>query len=378
MAHDHTVFIITLKVRVLNFLKKSRFLRVHFRGIKHLLPLSLLRFIGSTNEIVIMGNPIINEKDWAKKKYLELKKRKQWIPKYSQVEVDTGHNISYNELTSNSKLTVVVSIYRPGDLLSIFLGNIEAQTIFSQVDIILVLVDPLPAEIQILTSFCADYENIKLIVCEMRITIYQAWNIAINESKTTFLTNMNIDDLRSNDSLEAQLKFMVDRPWVDVGYQDFYYMRDRDLDWTSVKAIDASSKSPPVTLLELAWYGVNPPHNAPIWRRDLHERFGEFDDTLRSAGDYEFWMRVISQGGIFAKMFESTVGYFINPDGMSTSVNSPSAQEEVKLQDKYRSKIKLNSEILAGISVDSSYSSHPWDGAEILTEKVLDRLREVN
>ena len=32
-----------------------------------------------------------------------------------------------------------------------------------------------------------------------------------------------------------------------------------------------------------------------MWRRSLHERFGRFDPSFRSAGDYEFWLRISGQ-----------------------------------------------------------------------------------
>jgi hypothetical protein len=334
--------------------------------------------LGSTEELIIMGRPVMSKEVWEERKKLENKQRRQSIPNYFPDSPKNESGKLPQQCAGNSQLGVIASIYRPGDLLSVFLGNLEEQSIFELTQVVLVLVDPKSSEIEMIDSFCEKYSNVKLVIFEQRLTIYEAWNVAIRLTNTCFLTNMNIDDLRSPDSLEIQLQFMLDRPWADVGYQDFYYMWDRDLDWTSVANVGALSELPPVTLLELAWFGVNPPHNAPVWRRELHERFGEFDGNLRSAGDYEFWLRVCSKGASFVKIPISTVGYYINPKGMSTSSESPSVYEEKILQEKYRDLIETSSSTIPNLKLKDRFASAPWDAAEILTEKVLDELKDVS
>jgi hypothetical protein len=29
-----------------------------------------------------------------------------------------------------------------------------------------------------------------------------------------------------------------------------------------------------------------------MWRKDLHERYGYFDESFESAGDWDFWLRI--------------------------------------------------------------------------------------
>ena len=37
----------------------------------------------------------------------------------------------------------------------------------------------------------------------------------------------------------------------------------------------------------------------PMWRSNLHAKYGLFEDEYVSAGDYEFWCRCVSNGEIF-------------------------------------------------------------------------------
>jgi hypothetical protein len=333
----------------------------------------------SKEEIVVLGNRVISKDEWETRKDAECLKRSQEIPSYRlhRTRIKFNDEARKDEL-SPYEISVIVSIYRPGLLLDSFLGNIYEQTIFSRAEVILVLVDPLESEMIEAQTFANENPNVVIQIVETRITIYEAWNLAIKASSAPLITNMNVDDLRSSDSLEIQVKFMKSHPWTDIGYQDVYFMLDRDLDWASVVNIGAKSKLFAVTLIELAWFGINPPHNGPVWKREMHSRYGLFDETLKSAGDYEFWMRIARAEGVFTKMPESTVGYFMNPTGMSTSQDSPSTREERALQEKYRKKIKLRSEVMPEIGLNPEFLEHPWDGSETLTELVLTKLKEVS
>jgi hypothetical protein len=333
----------------------------------------------SKEEAIVLGNRVISRDEWETRKDLEITNKSQEIPSYRfhRTRIEFKDEARKDELLSY-EISVIVSIYRPGLLFDSLLGNIYEQTFFSRAEVILVLVDPLESEVLEAQAFAIDNPNVVLQVVESRITIYEAWNLAIKASTAPLITNMNVDDLRSDDSLETQVMFMKSHPWTDVGYQDVYFMLDRDLDWASVVNIGAKSKLSAVTLIELAWFGINPPHNGPVWKRELHSRYGLFDESLKSAGDYEFWMRIASAKSVFTKMSKSTVGYFMNPTGMSTSQDSPSTNEERALQEKYRKKIKLRSEVSPEIGVNPEFLQHPWDSSESLTELVLTKLREVS
>lgn len=332
------------------------------------------------HEIVILENKVISPTIWSGKSSHEQSSRTQNIVKYSSYTEDKK-NVRFQtpsgERDKPYRITVISSIYRPGEYFDSFLGNLTEQTIFFDTEFVLVLVDPTEDELIIATSFALTFPNVRLETEKTRISIYEAWNRAILLASSTFITNMNVDDVRSSDSLEKQVSFMENHTWADVGYADFYYLLDKRLDWTSISNIGAKSDVPLASLIGMAWFGINSPHNGPIWRRDLHDRFGMFESKLKSAGDYEFWMRAISQGACFLKMKETTVGYFLNPNGMSTNSNSPSTGEEVELQNQYRSLMELKIGAFRSIykiPLPSEIEKFPWKYADVVTEDVLNYL----
>lgn len=328
------------------------------------------------SNIMILNHNVISISDWTKLKRELMNLQSQNTPSL-QFSHHSEVSLECTDKNYENKLGVISSIYRPGTMFESFLTNLKEQTIFGSCQVILILVDPLSAELDMALKFERDNQNVLLELEKTRISIYEAWNRGVSHSTTEYLTNMNVDDLRSPNSLQTQVDFMITHPWVDIGYQDIYFMLDRDLDWKSIESIGDKTELGPVTLTELSYFGINAPHNGPIWKRSLHQNFGQFDSTLKSAGDYEFWMRVAAGGAIFSKMKEMSVGYYFNPDGMSTSARSPSTEEEEKLQKKYQSIIELRSSKFLSLSLPSKFENMPWEGADSFTNDVLQKLREI-
>jgi GT2 family glycosyltransferase len=72
-----------------------------------------------------------------------------------------------------------------------------------------------------------------------------------------------------------------------------------------------------------------------MWRRDLHDQFGLFDETLKSSGDTEFWLRALAKGAKFVYYPEVTAVYFHNPEGLSSSLSSTGHGEWAMVRDRF-------------------------------------------
>ena len=97
-----------------------------------------------------------------------------------------------------------------------------------------------------------------------------------------YLTNTNLDDLRRADSFELQATALDRHSSADVIYQDFYYSFDDTFDFEQVARVGIKSELPPITPSNLLAF--NSPHNAPMWRKSLHNRVGPFDASLEFRG----------------------------------------------------------------------------------------------
>jgi hypothetical protein len=179
-------------------------------------------------------------------------------------------------------------------------------------------VDPSEQERETFDTLARRHGNITLEVRSQPFGIYEAWNLGIELARADFVTNMNVDDIRSPASLVTQADLLSKYEWVDVVYQDVLLSLSSDATWSQLESIDAVCRLP-MTTPAILMSGVNPPHNGPMWKKSLHREIGAFDVSLRSAADFDFWVRCANHGKVFFNVEDAHVGYFENPDGVSTS-----------------------------------------------------------
>jgi FkbM family methyltransferase len=288
----------------------------------------------NSDVIIIMGEKVITNEDWNKGVSIYKKERIDLKEFYLQID-SLQNNAQQKNGNNGYEVAVITSLYKSDKYLLSLLRNILMQTAFMKSEFLIIAVQPSQFEIEVLSRVASAFSNIIVEFSTDRIGIYDSWNRMIKASTSTFITNMNADDLRSNDSLEIQINYLKQNPWVDVVYQDFFYAREFGFSWDVIKSVNAHSNLPAVTLYGLLVQGINPPHNAPMWRRSLHSTIGYFDSNLESAGDVDFWIRCKIQGAVFLKTSEIHVSYFLNPRGMSTRQDSPGRHESLKLIQKY-------------------------------------------
>lgn len=230
--------------------------------------------------------------------------------------------------TGEPRVSVIASLYRGGRYIERFLDMITSQTVGTDAELIIVDAQSPEGERAVIERYQSSHPNIVYRRTDRRVGIYEAWNIGVELARGEYLTNANMDDIRSADSLQLQAEVLDRYPWVDVVYQDFFYTLDDTLDFETIARFGFRSDLPIVTPANLMQY--NSPHNAPMWRKQLHQEVGLFDQFLRSAGDYEFWMRCAARGKVFFKLNEPHVAYFQNPIGMSTQPDGPGYEEGMR------------------------------------------------
>ena len=291
---------------------------------------------GNLNPVIntILGHKVPTSRGWNDKRKLV----KEVLENRTLTSEKKG--FLWSSTSDTPMVAILISLYRSEAYLEKFLHNLREQTLFMISEPCLILVDPSPTELDLVTNFCKHFPNSKFAIVEKRISIYQAWNIAIKMTKAPYLTNMNVDDSRRFDSLQIQLETFYQHPWVDVVYQDFFFTLEPHLNWQLIEEMGFKTNLPPVTLIDLVLFGINSPHNGPMWRRDLHSELGLFNESLKSAGDYEFWITCAAGGKNFFKSADAHLSYYVNPHGMSTTAMSPSTSEEKMIQDEWKTNYK--------------------------------------
>lgn len=244
------------------------------------------------------------------------------------------------------RVTAIVSAYKCADHLRGCMEDLISQTLWKQGDLeIVVLYQAGSPEAAILASFDAGFHitaqgQSQIVVWETDgiPTIYTAWNLGVQLSHGLYITNANADDRHREDSFELLANVLEGNPKLDLVYHDQFITWEPNQSYAEfvVKNGDKQlvqgrfedepgifqwGEYSPERLQEGCFMGPQ-----PMWRRDLHQRFGYFADEMKSAGDYDFWLRCAGQDN-FQHIPVPMGLYLARLDGMELSDPQLSAKE---------------------------------------------------
>jgi glycosyltransferase involved in cell wall biosynthesis len=279
--------------------------------------------------------------DWYKKAALSLLDEN----KTDRCSQTINSPLVHNSSNEPPILTIITSLYKGEKYIKTFLENITSQTIFNQCCLFIINANSPESEELFIAEYLERYpHNIVYKKLDITVGIYEAWNFAIDNSISEFITNANLDDLHRKDAMELKVQALQNNSQIDVVYSDIYYSFLENLPFEIVEKCGLRTNLPVANKFNLLQF--NSPHNSPMWRRSLHQKIGYFDTIYKSAGDYEFWLRAAFSGSLFMKIpHEVLVSYYHNPKGLSTRASNSNqgvsehdpAMEGAKVHRIYRS-----------------------------------------
>jgi hypothetical protein len=163
-------------------------------------------------------------------------------------------------------------------------------------------------------------------------TVYRAWNLGLKQVTTPYVTNANSDDILYPGVLQYLVRLLEHNPEYCLAYGNSDIVKQYG--GFPVNRYEWLEGGLP-ELLAMCFIGP-----MPVWRRSLHEKYGFFDEEMRSAGDYEFWLRLASSGEKFLHT-KRCVGAFLS-HRQSASMREPlrSTWETARARSRYKHLIK--------------------------------------
>lgn len=232
-------------------------------------------------------------------------------------------------------ITILTSIYKAKEHIDGFLIDIVNQSIFK--DCVLHIFDANSPDNEYLQikPWLLQYKNIFYERASTTESVYTVWNQMIRNANTPYLTNANVDDRLMPTCLEKHLNVLEENKDYDLAY----CINIDTLKQESYKTLNGDYHIFPTGPFSLEnMVMCNLPHNHPVWRRVLHDKFGYFDEKYKSAADWDFWLRCAFGGSKFYFINEVLGIYYRNPQGISSN-NANMARnlaEVSEVREKYR------------------------------------------
>lgn len=236
-------------------------------------------------------------------------------------------------MTNNYLCSLFCSFYKGEKFVESYLNNILEQNLFDKIEFIFLNCNSPENEESYILRFANEYTNIKYYKLDKDPGLYAGWNHAISLCSSEIIGNWNIDDRKNKEGLEILLEEFNKKPDVDVVYGFTYVSRIANEKYINNLYNEIYPYLPHSfnNLLR-----NNSPHCMPLWRKNLHNKFGYFDTNYESAADGDFWLRC-AVGGATIRLVNHPVGlYYENPTGRST--NPETLQKMVSEVQSMRSK----------------------------------------
>lgn len=256
---------------------------------------------------------------------------------FDEVTYDLLTPVSVSDLP---KVSIITSVYNGDEYIEEFMRDITSQTIFKEkCELVIINANSPGNEEEIILKYKSMFpDNIVYEKLDKDPGIYGTWNHAISLSSGEYITNANLDDRKSTESLEQHARVLYADDQIDLVYTDMLITDKVNETWDNNTSNGRKYNMPEFSYEALKM--VNMPHAAPMWRKSLHDKYGMFDETYRSAGDWEMWLRAASQGSKFKKATGVYNLYCFNPKGVSTNPENFSwkQEEEKRVFQKYDKK----------------------------------------
>lgn len=228
-------------------------------------------------------------------------------------------------------VSAIVSSYNSERFIRGCLEDLEAQTIADRLEIVVVDSGSSQNEGTIVGEFQQRYDNIVYIRTAQRESVYAAWNRGIQVARGTYITNANTDDRHKRDAFERMVAILEERPDIALVYANTYITNtENEIFETHTPA--GRFNWPDFDPLRLIYYCFMGPQ--PMWRRCMHTKYGYFDESFESAGDWEFWLRM-AETETFLHLDEFLGLYLRSPASVEYRNRELTSQENVRVYQRY-------------------------------------------
>ncbi len=248
--------------------------------------------------------------------------------------------ISAEIIKQDILVSAIVSTYNAEEYIEGCLQDLVEQTLFKSGQLEIVIIDSASPQNEraIAEKFQNKYPNIRYERTPERETLYKAWNRAVKLSQGKYITNANTDDRHRFDALEIMSKYLEANPDCDLVYTNSKISYIANESFSECESKDVLVNSEFDSRETLLHFQFGP---APMWRKNVHDKIGYFNDKYIAVGDYDFNIR-FAIAGLKARWLNETLTMFYkNPNSITYSFSNQQKEKQDLLANYRNPKVLL-------------------------------------
>ena len=248
-------------------------------------------------------------------------------------QTDANEPLRKAEEQKKIRVSAIVSTYNSERFMQGCIEDLLNQTLYQkgELEIIVVNSGSLQNEEAVVRKFQETHKNILYLQTQDRETVYAAWNRGIMAASGGYITNANTDDRHRYDALEIMADTLDQKPGIGLVYADVLITGTGN---------ETFEKHTPAGYFQ--WLDFDREKLSvgcfigpqPMWRKSLHDKYGHFDETFTSSGDWEFWLR-IADGTDFLHIRDFLGLYLRSPESLEHINTGQRMEEDRKIYRTY-------------------------------------------
>ncbi|MBM4339193.1 MAG: glycosyltransferase [Deltaproteobacteria bacterium] len=233
--------------------------------------------------------------------------------------------------SDNYLISALVPTYNSERFMRGLLEDLEAQTIASQLEIVIVDSNSPQKEGEIVKEFQKRYNNIVYLRTDEWENSHKATNRAIQLAHGKYLTLACTDDRHKRDAFERMVSVLEARPDIGLVYANSFITVEENETFSkhTLAGRYRWADFDPLKLLYGCFIGPQ-----PMWRKKLHQTYGGFDENLKSAGDWDLWLH-FAEGETFLHIDEFLGLYLYSPTSSEHRDPELSKREAQAVRNRY-------------------------------------------